>query len=173
MTNGLRASLKTGQLLTGQLYVDLDFQKDASPATVSELQGYYVLPTTASGLGQLEEKLSAILDKVKALPLEATVANANDLLAQFKGVAQHLDTILASKDTQNLPTALRADLDELQKTLAGYNGKSDFYQGLSGTLRQLDDTLRSLRGLTETLESKPNSLIFGKPSGGDGPKGSR
>ena len=170
---GLRASLKTGSYLTGQLYVDLDFVKDTPPATVAETKGYFILPTTGSGLGQIEEKVSALLDKFKALPLEATVANANDLLAQFKGVAQHLDTILASKDTQNLPSALRADLGELQKTLAGYNDKSDFYQGLSGTLRQLDDTLRSLRGLTETLERKPNSLIFGKPGGGEGPKGSR
>ena len=170
--NGLRASLKTGSYLTGQLYVDLDFAKDAPPAAVVESQGYYMLPTTNSGLGEIEEKISALLDKFKALPLEATVANANDLLNQFKGVAQHLDTILASKDTQNLPTSLRADLDELQKTLAGYNDKSDFYQGLSGTLRQLDDTLRSLRGLTETLERKPNSLIFGKPGGGETPKGS-
>ena len=170
---GLRASLKTGSYLTGQLYVDLDFVKDAPPAAVLESQGYFMLPTTGSGLGQIEEKVSALLDKFKALPLEATVANANDLLTQFKGVAQHLDTILASKDTQGLPTALRADLGELQKTLAGYNDKSDFYQGLSGTLRQLDDTLRSLRGLTETLERKPNSLIFGKPGGGEGPKGSR
>ncbi len=169
---GLRASLKTGSYLTGQLYVDLDFVKDTPPATVAKNRGYFILPTAGSGLGQIEEKVSALLDKFKALPLEATVANANDLLAQFKGVAQHLDTILASKDTQNLPTALRADLGELQKTLAGYNDKSDFYQGLSGTLRQLDDTLRSLRGLTETLERKPNSLIFGKPSGGEGPKGS-
>ena len=31
--NGMRASLKTGNLLTGQLYVDLDFQKDAPAAT--------------------------------------------------------------------------------------------------------------------------------------------
>ena len=169
---GLRASLKTGSYLTGQLFVDLDFQKDAPPAAVAEMQGYFVLPTTGSGLGQIEEKVTALLDKFKALPLEATVANANDLLAQFKGVAQHLDTILASKDTQNLPTSLRASLGELQKTLSGYNDKSDFYQGLSGTLRQLNDTLQSLRGLTETLERKPNSLIFGKPAGGEGPKGS-
>lgn len=170
--NGLRASLKTGNLLTGQLYVDLDFAKDTPPATVTALRGYQVLPTVASGLGQLEEKLTAILDKVKALPLEATVANANDLLAQFKGVAQRLDTLLASKDTQALPTELRGDLAELKKTLAGYNDKSDFYQGLSGTLRQLDDTLRSLRGLAETLERKPNSLIFGKPGAVEPPKGS-
>ncbi len=170
---GLRASLKTGNLLTGQLYVDLDFVKDAPPATVAELRGYHVLPTMSAGLDQLEEKLSAILDKVKALPLEATVQNANDLLAQFKGVAQHLDTLLAAKDTQALPTELRGDLAELQKTLAGYNSKSDFYQGLSGTLRQLNDTLQSLRGLTETLERKPNSLIFGKPGPVPPPKGSQ
>ena len=171
--NGLRVSLKTGNLLTGQLYVDLDFNKDAPPATVTELRGYHVLPTTASGLGQLEEKLSAILDKVKALPLEATVANANDLLAQFKGVAQHLDEILQSKDTQALPTDLRGDLSELQKTLQGYNNKSDFYQGINGTLRQLDDTLKSLRGLTDTLERKPNSLLFGSPGPVAPPRGSR
>ena len=169
---GLRASLKTGSYLTGQLYVDLDFEKDAPPAAVAKNRGYFILPTAGSGLGEIEEKVSALLDKFKALPLEATVANANDLIAQFKGVAQHLDTILASKDTQNLPTALRTDLGELQKTLSGYNDKSDFYQGLSGTLRQLDDTLRSLRGLTETLERKPNSLLFGKPGGGEIPKGS-
>ena len=170
--NGLRVSLKTGNLLTGQLYVDFDFNKDAPPATVTELRGYHVLPTSASGLGQLEEKLSAILDKVKALPLEATVANANDLLAQFKGVAQHLDEILQSKDTQALPNDLRGDLSELQKTLQGYNNKSDFYQGINGTLRQLDDTLKSLRGLTDTLERKPNSLLFGNPGPVPPPRGS-
>ena len=171
--NGLRATLKTGNLLTGQLYVDLDFVRDAPPASVVVVRGYHTLPTTGSGLGQLEEKLSAILDKVKALPLEATVANANDLLAQFKAVGQHLDTLLGSKETQALPTELRGDLAELQKTLSGYNNKSDFYQGLSGTLRGLDETLRSLRGLTESLERNPNSIIFGKPGPVAPPKGSR
>ena len=42
---GLRASLKSGSLLTGQLFVDLDFQKDAQPATVASLGNYEVLPT--------------------------------------------------------------------------------------------------------------------------------
>ena len=38
--NGLRASLKTGNLLTGQLYVDLDFQKDVPPADIASIKGY-------------------------------------------------------------------------------------------------------------------------------------
>ena len=170
--NGLRASLKTGNLLTGQLYVDLDFQKDAPPAEVADVKGYQVLPTTAGGLGELQEKLSALLDKFQALPIDKTIGNLNDALASVRGTLQNLDTLLASKDTQELPGGLKDSLAELRKTLAGYNGKSDFYQNLSGTLRQLDDTLRSLRGVTDTLERKPNSIIFGKPGAVEPPKGS-
>ena len=169
---GLRASLKTGNLLTGQLYVDLDFQKDPPPAELIDDKGYVMLPTISGGLGQLQEKLSALLDKFQALPIDKTIGNLNDALASVRSTLQNLDTLLASKDTQELPGGLKDSLAELRKTLAGYNGKSDFYQNLSGTLKQLDDTLRSLRGVTDTLERKPNSIIFGKGGGVEPPKGS-
>lgn len=170
--SGLRASLKTGNLLTGQLFVDLDFAKDVSPAEVADIQGYHVIPTIAGGLDQLEEKVSALLDKFQALPIDKTITNLNDALGSVRTTLQSLNTLLDSKDTQALPGDLRNELAELQKTLAGYNSKSDFYQNLSGTLRQLDDTLRSLRGVTDTLERKPNSLLFGKPGAVEPPKGS-
>lgn len=170
---GLRASLKTGSLITGQLYVDLDFQKDAKPTKVEEVEGYAILPTVGSGLDELEEKVSALLDKFKALPLEQTVQNANEALASVKGAAGSLDKFLASKETQALPGDLRKDLQELQQTLAGYNGNSAFYNDISQTLRQLTEALRSVKTLTGTIERSPNSLIFGKPGGVEPPKGSR
>ncbi len=170
---GLRASLKTGSLITGQLYVDLDFLKDAPLAKVDEVGGYSILPTTGSGLDELQQKISALLDKFKALPLEQTVQNANEALASVKGAAGSLDKLLAAKDTQALPADLHKDLQELQATLAGYNGNSAFYGDLSQTLRQLTDALRSIKALTGTLERSPNSLIFGKPGGVAPPKGSR
>jgi paraquat-inducible protein B len=78
---GLRASLKSGSLLTGQLFVDLDFQKDAQPASVATMGNYEVLPTIpAAGLDELQEKIGALLDKFKALPVEKTVSTANDAL---------------------------------------------------------------------------------------------
>ncbi len=98
------------------------------------------------------------------------VVNAGSSSLKLSLLAEGSDVPVHSRELE-APKA-KADLGELQKTLAGYNDKSDFYQGLSGTLRQLDDTLRSLRGLAESLERKPNSLIFGKPSGGETPKGS-
>lgn len=170
---GLRASLKTGSLITGQLYVDLDFQKDAPTGKLELVQGYNVIPTSGSGLDELEGKVSAVLDKFKALPLEQTVQNANDALASVKGAAGSLDKFLGSKETQALPGELRKNLQELQQTLAGYNGNSAFYSDVSSTLRQLTETLRSLKALTGTIERTPNSLIFGKPGGVEPPRGSR
>ena len=172
VNKGMRASLKTGSLITGQLYVDLDFMKDAPPAEVAAVEGYQVLPTVASGLGEIQVKINALLDKINALPLDKTMGTVNDALASLKDTLKNLNDLLGQKDTKELPASLRKDLDQLQKTLEGYNGQSDFYENLSKVLRQLDDTLRSVKGLTGTLERNPNSLIFGKPGDVAAPKGS-
>lgn len=147
---GLRASLKSGNLLTGQMFIDLDFQKDTKPATVRDFGGYKILPTAPSGgLAQIQEEASALLAKLQALPLEKTVNNASDALASIKAAA-----------------------DDLKKTASGFNDNSPLYHDLSETLRQLDETLRTLRSLSSTLERKPNSIIFGKPGSVPPPKGS-
>lgn len=137
--NGLRASLKTGNLLTGQMYVDLDFQKDVPPATVAEIEGYRLIPTTSGGLGELQDKATALLDKLAALPLDDTVRNATAALESVKSMSE-----------------------SLSKTAAGFNAESPVYRQLTSTMRELDDTLRSVRALSDTLEQKPNALIFGK-----------
>ena len=137
--NGMRASLKTGNLLTGQLYVDLDFQKDAPPATVTELDGYRLIPTTAGGLGELQDKATALLDKLAGLPLDETVRKATTALESIKAMSENLS-----------------------KTAGGFSADSPVYKQLTATMRELDETLRSVRALADTLEQKPNALIFGK-----------
>jgi paraquat-inducible protein B len=136
---GMRASLKTGNLLTGQMYVDLDFQKDAPPATVAEIDGYRLIPTTTGGLGELQDRATALLDKLAALPLDETVRNASAALASVKTTAE-----------------------ELGKTVSGFDQNSPLYRQLTSTLRELDETLASVKALAQTIEEKPNSLIFGK-----------
>lgn len=150
IAKGLRASLKTGSLLTGQLFVDLDFQKNPEPATLADIANYKVVPTVPSGgLSQLQEKAAAFMDKLQALELEKTIANASAALDAIKNTAQNAD-----------------------KTVSGFNEKSPLYQELSQAIRQLDETLRSVRSLSGTIEQKPNSLIFGKPGKVAPPKGS-
>ncbi len=146
--NGLRASLKTGSLITGQMYVDLDFQKDVPPASVGEIAGYRVIPTGGSSLAELQDKAAALLDKLQGLPLEETVKNASAAL-----------------------DAIKATAEDLNKTMSGYGENGALYQKLTETLRQLDETLQSVRSLSGTIERKPNSLIFGKPGRVKPPKG--
>ncbi len=168
---GLRASIKTGTLITGQMYVDLDFQKDAPPLPLADIKGYQVIPTTSSGLGEIQEKISTLLDKINSLALDKTIDNLNGTLASLNGTLNGLNKLVDAEDTKALPGDLRKDFAELQKTLKGYNGQSAFYQDLSGTLQQLNETLRSLKSLTGTLERSPNSILFGKPGGVAPPRG--
>ncbi len=136
VARGLRATLKSGSLLTGQQYIDLDFQTDAKPDSVVDLNDYKVLPTYPSQFQQLQEKAVALVDKAGA-------------------------TL----------SSVQLTLQNVDKTVSGYGDQSPLYQTLSSTLRQLDDTLRSLRSFSDTLDRKPNSLIFGKPGGVPPPKG--
>lgn len=138
VAQGLRATLKSGSLLTGQQYIDLDFQKDAKPDSVIDVNDYKVLPTYPSQFQQLQEKAVALVDK------------AGETLASVQKTLQNVD-----------------------KTVSGFNEQSTLYQNLSQTLRQLDETLQAFRSLSETIERKPNSLIFGKPGSVPPPKGKR
>jgi paraquat-inducible protein B len=132
---GLRASLKSGSLLTGQLFVDLDFQKDAPPASVASLGNYEVLPTIpAAGLDELEEKVEALLDKFKALPLEKTVSTANDALAAVKDSVANLEKLTGPEGS------LSNTLKNAEKITAELSGNKD----IGGTLHNLKETSAQL-----------------------------
>ncbi|HAD32128.1 MAG TPA: intermembrane transport protein PqiB, partial [Methylophaga sp.] len=68
---GLRATLKSGNLLTGSLFVDLNFQRDDTYEFVARtFEGHQVLPTSSTGLAQIELKVSNLLDKLNQLEVE-------------------------------------------------------------------------------------------------------
>ncbi|MES2569651.1 MAG: intermembrane transport protein PqiB [Verrucomicrobiota bacterium] len=177
--DGLRATLKTGSLITGQLFVDLDIQKDAAPAEIVMIEGYRTIPTISSGLGQLQDKVTALLDKLQALPLDETVKNANGALAEIKemsgvaketvaglnGAAANLDKLLAARETQALPGEVKTSLAALRKTLDGFNQNSAIYRDLATTIQELSAALRSIDSLATTIERKPSSLLWGNPKG--------
>jgi len=169
---GLRATLKTGSLLTGQLFVNLTLKSDALPAEVGTLGEYRTLPTESSGLARLEDKIVMFLDKLQALPLEETVSGATDALAEIqeaskalKDAVEEVDTLLASEGVQNLPQRIDEALENFNSVLAGLEPDSVLYRDLSTTTEELRDSLRSIKVLVDGIERKPNSLIFGRGGG--------
>jgi paraquat-inducible protein B len=67
---GLRATLKTGNLLTGSSLVSMDYYPEEGSASMGEFAGYQALPTLSGGIAGLEQKLNQLLTKLNNLPLE-------------------------------------------------------------------------------------------------------
>lgn len=162
---GLRAQLQSANLLTGQLMVNLVFVPDAPKATLSRHGEHRVVPTIPGSFERLQEGLSKIianLEKVKfdqiSGDLQQVLQDASVTLKQFGVLAKKLDTETAPK--------MQATIAELQKTLIELQrsiGKdSPLNYNARNTLEELAQALRSIRELADTLESRPQSIIFGK-----------
>lgn len=191
---GLRAQLKTGNLLTGELYVDLDFHPDAVPAEVDTGGRYPVIPTVPATLDAIQASATELLQKVASLPLD-------ELVSSLAGTAAGLEKIVGAEGTQAAVAGLAQTLETLRATLAGVNEQagpvgaslkasadaatatlrqaegtfaalqrglgpnSRLERDLGQTLEQLRDAARSVRGLSDYLERNPQALIRGKSGG--------
>ncbi|MEM8564097.1 MAG: intermembrane transport protein PqiB [Pseudomonadota bacterium] len=167
VAQGLRASLQTGNLITGQLYVSFDFYDDVEPVAPQEFDGYTVLPTIPTGLGQLEKQVGDLLDKVNALPLDSLLVSADSslqtldgTLASLTGTLDSLQTILDEESTQLMPDEINKTLSEIRQAVSALAPDSESGQSLNEAILELNRTLRNLEQFTRTLSAKPNSLIF-------------
>ena len=167
---GLRASIKLDNLITGARIITIDFYDDLKPASIGKFEEFSTIPTVSTGIEGIERKISNLLDKFNQLPLEKLVGDADimlekitDTVATADQAMQDLQRILENKDTQQIPESINATLNELKLVLEGLSPDSDFYRDLSDSLEQLNQTMRNIEEVTYTIDTKPNSLIFSKP----------
>ncbi|WP_426816651.1 intermembrane transport protein PqiB [Winslowiella sp. 2C04] len=172
---GLRASLKSANLLTGSLYVDLDFYNSVKPYTgPNEIGGYEIIPTTSSGLSQIQQKLMTALDKVNALPLNPMVNEATNTLAESQRTLRELqktldniNQITSSQSMKELPQDMQQTLRELNRSMKGFQPGSPAYSKMVGDMQRLDQVLRELQPVLRTLNNKSNALVFEAKPGQD------
>jgi len=170
---GLRAQLRSGSLLTGQLYLALDFFPDAPKAKVDWSLDKPVFPVVASVLPDLEAKITNILAKLDELPLQTISSDVSKALVTLDQTLASTDKLLSGFDGKFMPelsstftdlrTALVSANAVLQNTDATLVGKdAPAQQELRDALQEITRAARSLRVLADYLERNPNSLIFGK-----------
>jgi paraquat-inducible protein B len=158
--NGMRATLESGNLLTGAKYIGIDYFPDQETLEMGHWQQYSTIPAIGGGFDQILVKVNEILDKINHAPLDDTISNASAALAQLDKTLASVNTILDNQDTQALPDELRATLEELRSTLDGLSPDSALYQNISGSMLQLNRTLGNLENLTRTLQGQPNAAIM-------------
>ena len=184
IAKGLRATLKTGNLLTGNLYISLDFLDNPPAATTRHIAGYQVIPTMSNGFDQIQNKVGQLLDQLNSLPLKQTVSSADQTLKKIGGAAtsaqqalDQLDTLLSEESTHQLPAQLTTTLTELRQSLTGLTGDfsagSPFYRKLNDNLDQLQRTLHSVDQLSSQLSTQPSQLLFSDPRPDDSLDGDR
>lgn len=158
--NGMRASLETGNLLTGAKYVNIDYFPGAEPAALGTFLEYPVLPTVDTGFGHLQQQVSSILEMLADLPLDQTVADANRAIASLDDLLVSANGLLAEQGTRQLPDELNTTLQELRGALHGLSPGSDVYESINSSLRRLNRTLGNLEAVTGTLAAQPNAAVL-------------
>ena len=144
---GFRAQLRSANLLTGQLYVGVDFFPKAPKVKFDASKFPIEIPALPGTFDELEETGARIVKKmdvllgnmdtlIKRLDAE-TVPELNQTLLEARRAMQHAENVMASDSP--LQTDLRDALRELTRTAA------------------------SIKTLSDSLDRQPQSLIFGKP----------
>jgi paraquat-inducible protein B len=178
---GLRAQLRTANLLTGQLFVALDFMPRAPKVVVDESKEVLAMPTVPGTLSELQPQLAQIISRLGQVrfdrignELEGTLKNAGAASLSLKQTLA--DAGVAIK--QLSPEAQRA-LADVQKTLASMQAtleafdhgvtdpESALQRNANQALVELQRTAEALRVLSDYIQQHPESLLRGKPADRD------
>jgi len=178
---GLRAQLKTGSLLTGQLFVDVDFHPDAPKAQVKYEGSFPEIPTVPAPLQVITARVNDLLTKLETVPIEKIGEDLGDTLDNVKRLSeskellqavqtlnetlQHTRQLVQNLDS-NVAPAIGSTLDQAQKTLLSVEGTlgkdAPLQHELQRALKELAEAARGIRILTDYLERNPDALIYGK-----------
>lgn len=193
---GMRAQLRSANLLTGQQILALDFFPQAKKAAMAAQQDLEVIPSVPPQIDSISRAATDVMDKLARLPLDqiadnlnGSLSGANELLnspdlrkslealagtmAQMQSVMQQLDTQLTPA-LQQLPQIA----NELNKAVVqintlvgsvdkGYGAGSRFKRQLDSMIGEFTDTARSVRVVSDLLSAHPEALILGRSGKGN------
>ncbi|MBT9516074.1 MAG: MCE family protein [Methyloversatilis discipulorum] len=170
---GLRAQLRNGNLVTGQLYVAMDFFPNADTAKVDWAGRPPQLPTQRGSLDELQATLSRIAAKIDRLPLDDIAAETRRAIAGLASAVERTEALMQRLDGL-ASNEVRAAVAETQQTMAEARAAvadgrrllasdAPLQQDLRDSLQELSRAAQSLRHLADTLERNPEALLRGKP----------
>ena len=179
---GMRAQLKTGSLITGQLLVAIDMHPEAPPAKINWEGRYPEVPTVPTAMDEITTNLTQLLKKLEKLPIEQIGNDLRDTVAGAK-------RLINSAELESSIRALNETLDQAQKFVAALNKgiapelktavsnlntaliqaekltkslNSNVAPQLDRTLKELQAAARSIKVWAAYLERNPEALIRGK-----------
>lgn len=162
---GFRAQLRTANLLTGQLYVALDFFPKAPKAAMNLATSPPEIPTIQGGFGELQESVQNIVAKLEKVPFDQLAQDIRRTLGTLEATLKQADALVARLGTDIAPE-LRRTLEAARKTFQSAESALASDSPLQGDLREtlieVTKAAESVRALTDYLERHPEALLRGK-----------
>ena len=190
--SGLRGQLKSSSLLTGELYVDLDFYPERRAGDGRRnMATIEVIPTLPAPLEALTTKVTNILDKLDAIPLdqigqdlsadgwraptrwsirtELKQADRRDWKARWRRSARPR----SSSTTEIAPELTDDPAGRPRATLKSAPARSSprtrpLYIEMQRMFQEVSAAARSVRLMADYLERHPEALLKGKGGGDEG-----
>lgn len=156
--NGFRAQLRTGNLLTGQLYIALDFFPQTAKAEFDPVRQPRLIPVVPGTLDQMQQQISSIVTKLERMPLDKIGRNLEATLGNAAALLGRLEKDLSPEMSGVLREARKA-LSQADQLISPDGSMA---LGLDRTLQELQRTARSLRDLADALQASPDSLLRGR-----------
>ena len=189
---GLRATLQSGNLITGEMLISLDVVPDAPAAKVTMQDGAFLFPTSSSGgLSSLQASAGDLLRNVNAIPfasigsgvdgllksmgtltgspqLQQSLTSLSATLADAQALMKSLDTQMgpALKQLPEIASSLQATLRQSSQLMrsvdAGYGQNTQFHRDVDRLMAQLNDAVHSFQALADLLTQHPEALVRGR-----------
>ncbi len=158
VARGLRAQPRTGNLLSGQLYLALDFIPGAAKVAYNPASRPLEIPTMRGSIDELQLRHASIVDKIDGLPLDDIAHHLDSDLTGLHGTLDHINGDVLPAATATFG-ALQNTLGNVDRTLAD---DSPWRDSLEQTLSEARRAMRSVRSLTDYLNRHPEALIRGR-----------
>jgi paraquat-inducible protein B len=173
---GLAGQLRTGNLLTGQVYIDLEFLPRGVPSKVAKKAGPPVtdespygtvieLPTIPGSSDEIQAQIAEITLKLSKVPFDQIGDDLQQALRVFRQTMDRAGQLTVQLNNDVAPEIagamkdVRKSLGAVERTLAE---DEPLQHDLRHTLQELARAAASLRVLTDYLERHPEAILRGK-----------
>lgn len=159
VSRGMRAQLRTSNILTGQLYVALATfpQAPLDEPPVAEIP-FKIATIPSDDLDKLQQQVTSIVSKLDKIPFDSIGRELDTMIKQIRVLSVNLDKSVTPK--------LASTLTEIERATKNLNSLiapgSPVVANTEAMLEDLRRSLKSLTNLTESLSANPDSLIRGR-----------
>jgi paraquat-inducible protein B len=183
--HGLRAQLRSGSLITGQLYVALDFFPQARKVKMNWTADMGEIPTAPGTKQEIQEAITSVANKLEKMPLDEIGKDVRTALASADRLLKRVDTDVApdlkltlqsgAKLLQRLDAEVSVEakttLIEARKALASADKllatDAPLQHDTRQAMHEIARAAHAFRMLADYIERNPQALLLGKK--GDAP----